>query len=47
VSQALMDDGGLQEGDGSLMADTVAKGHANSGGLKGGAVEQSSLPRSQ
>src|SRR5438552_3866391 len=47
VSHALIGDGGLQEGDGLLMADTVAKGHANSGGVEGGAVEPSSLPRSQ
>jgi hypothetical protein len=42
-----MGDGGLQEGDGLLVADTVAKGHANSGGVEGDAVEQSSLPRSE
>jgi hypothetical protein len=47
VSQTLMDDSGLQEGDGLLMADAVAKGHANSSGVKGDAVEQSSLTRSQ
>ena len=46
VSQSLMGDSGLQEGDGLLMADTVAKGHANSGGVEGDVVEPPSLPRS-
>ena len=47
VSQSLMIDCCLQESDGLLMADTVTKGHANSGGVAGDAVVLSSLPLSQ
>lgn len=46
VRQSLMGDGGLQKGDGLLMADTVAKGHVSSG-VKQGVVERSNLPRSR
>ena len=44
VSQALMAHGCLQERDGCLMADTVAKGHANSG-VRSDAIEPSTLDR--
>jgi hypothetical protein len=47
VRQSLMGDGGLQKGDGLLMADTVAKGHVSSDGVAGDVVESSTLARSR